>query len=220
MSSTLEGARASACGRSLFFFSSRRRHTRSKRDWSSDVCSSDLKHLGVPESRVQVIFNGVDPEKFSPQRQENGRRARVSSLGHIYPLKGQRDLIDAAVMLRPKFDNLEVCFYGTPSDREYFESCLAKVAQSKLDDCVSFAGPTTEPWRAYNEAEVMAFPSISEAFPYAVLEAMSCGAAIVATDVGGVRDRKSTRLNSSHVSISYAVFCLIKKIIDYDVIEI
>src|SRR5699024_11714209 len=27
---------------SAFFFSSRRRHTRSKRDWSSDVCSSDL----------------------------------------------------------------------------------------------------------------------------------------------------------------------------------
>src|SRR6266513_4300158 len=26
----------------FFFFSSRRRHTRSKRDWSSDVCSSDL----------------------------------------------------------------------------------------------------------------------------------------------------------------------------------
>src|SRR5271167_218309 len=30
----------------LFFFSSRRRHTRSKRDWSSDVCSSDLKPSG------------------------------------------------------------------------------------------------------------------------------------------------------------------------------
>src|SRR5699024_11892036 len=29
---------------SSFFFSSRRRHTRSKRDWSSDVCSSDLRH--------------------------------------------------------------------------------------------------------------------------------------------------------------------------------
>src|SRR5699024_11245540 len=28
-----------------FFFSSRRRHTRSKRDWSSDVCSSDLGHI-------------------------------------------------------------------------------------------------------------------------------------------------------------------------------
>src|SRR5699024_1007239 len=36
-----------------FFFSSRRRHTRSKRDWSSDVCSSDLNHL----------FNGYGLEK-------------------------------------------------------------------------------------------------------------------------------------------------------------
>src|SRR5206468_8114483 len=29
----------------FFFFSSRRRHTRSDRDWSSDVCSSDLEHI-------------------------------------------------------------------------------------------------------------------------------------------------------------------------------
>src|SRR6266511_5461884 len=35
----------------FFFFSSRRRHTRFSRDWSSDVCSSDLEHLDV-ESRV------------------------------------------------------------------------------------------------------------------------------------------------------------------------
>src|SRR5699024_12788644 len=31
----------------LFFFSSRRRHTRSKRDWSSDVCSSDLTRFVI-----------------------------------------------------------------------------------------------------------------------------------------------------------------------------
>src|SRR5207249_7396884 len=35
-----------ACFLSVFFFSSRRRHTRSKRDWSSDVCSSDLRPRG------------------------------------------------------------------------------------------------------------------------------------------------------------------------------
>src|SRR5207249_9193708 len=33
------------------FFSSRRRHTRSKRDWSSDVCSSDLAIIGADPSR-------------------------------------------------------------------------------------------------------------------------------------------------------------------------
>src|SRR5699024_8932825 len=41
----------------VFFFSSRRRHTRSKRDWSSDVCSSDL----FPQGLYAVIqeFNGL-----------------------------------------------------------------------------------------------------------------------------------------------------------------
>src|SRR5699024_11861896 len=38
--------------RRVFFFSSRRRHTRSKRDWSSDVCSSDLKKSGPPAARL------------------------------------------------------------------------------------------------------------------------------------------------------------------------
>src|SRR5437879_13717317 len=65
---------------------------------------------------------------------------------------------------------------------------MSKVADFELDNCVTFAGSTKEPWRVYSDADVMAFPSISEAFPYAVLEAMSCGAAIVATDVGGVRE--------------------------------
>src|SRR5699024_11325655 len=42
-----------------FFFSSRRRHTRSKRDWSSDVCSSDLVILG---SRLSPLVPEISPE--------------------------------------------------------------------------------------------------------------------------------------------------------------
>src|SRR5438874_3733220 len=39
----------------LFFFSSRRRHTRSLRDWSSDVCSSDLHHVASGGKRCEHI---------------------------------------------------------------------------------------------------------------------------------------------------------------------
>src|SRR5207249_6733686 len=39
-----------------FFFSSRRRHTRSKRDWSSDVCSSDLEKLRRDACRGRESF--------------------------------------------------------------------------------------------------------------------------------------------------------------------
>src|SRR2546421_574076 len=38
----------------FFFFSSRRRHTRSDRDWSSDVCSSDLLCVTVGKDRTEV----------------------------------------------------------------------------------------------------------------------------------------------------------------------
>src|SRR6267378_477934 len=50
----------------IFFFSSRRRHTRSLRDWSSDVCSSDLVTLAWPEL-MRFKRSMVDP---TPQRTE------------------------------------------------------------------------------------------------------------------------------------------------------
>src|SRR5437868_6003808 len=40
-----------------FFFSSRRRHTNSKRDWSSDVCSSDLDGRRTGDPRSIVLAN-------------------------------------------------------------------------------------------------------------------------------------------------------------------
>src|SRR5438067_13376179 len=39
----------------IFFFSSRRRHTRSKRDWSSDVCSSDLDAFGDTGQTLTIV---------------------------------------------------------------------------------------------------------------------------------------------------------------------
>src|SRR5690606_39468476 len=43
------------CLRALFFFSSRRRHTRFSRDWSSDVCSSDLLREWVAEQTLEMV---------------------------------------------------------------------------------------------------------------------------------------------------------------------
>src|SRR5690606_40783234 len=52
--------------RTSFFFSSRRRHTRFSRDWSSDVCSSDLvivprDHPGLRVERMLNVFGYLDP---------------------------------------------------------------------------------------------------------------------------------------------------------------
>src|SRR5437763_3525524 len=54
-------------------------------------------------------------------------------------------------------------------------------------------------------------PSLSDEQPRVVLDAASQAVPAIASDTDGLRDRKSTRLNSSHRCISYAVFCLKKK---------
>src|SRR5690606_39367726 len=45
----------------LFFFSSRRRHTRFSRDWSSDVCSSDLRAGRCAHDHLALMAEGVHP---------------------------------------------------------------------------------------------------------------------------------------------------------------
>src|SRR2546422_8297549 len=51
----------------FFFFSSRRRHTRCSRDWSSDVCSSDLEAPAIPATvPSRASKRSRSPPRFSP----------------------------------------------------------------------------------------------------------------------------------------------------------
>src|SRR6478672_2410872 len=63
----------------FFFFSSRRRHTRSDRDWSSDVCSSDL----VPLAEVPFAALEADDARVFPAPRAAFLRAWIGTRGHI-----------------------------------------------------------------------------------------------------------------------------------------
>src|SRR6266508_5194971 len=90
-----------------FFFSSRRRHTRLPRDWSSDVCSSDLERTLMLEAevsdaeglrRIVLEVNGKDAEEVvfqneRPVRKKNGMVARGTMPGKVKG-DGQRVVIN------------------------------------------------------------------------------------------------------------------------------
>src|SRR2546421_5428767 len=80
------------CVRVFFFFSSRRRHTRSDRDWSSDVCSSDL--LSVPEIAktlgVDVIVEG-SVIREGTQIRVHAQLIRAATDEHIWAEEYQRE---------------------------------------------------------------------------------------------------------------------------------
>jgi polysaccharide biosynthesis protein PelF len=160
-------------------------------DVIAPVCSYNTrweKWWEVPPERIKVIYNGADPEKFKPQTRPPNRHPVVINMGLIFALKGQLTLIEAAAIVRDRFPDVEFRLYGKPTDPDYFDRCQQKVKEYRLEHTVNFAGFTNEPWRIYGQADVVAMASISEGFPYAVIEAMLCGAAIVATDVGGVEE--------------------------------
>src|SRR6266480_4613335 len=69
----------------VFFFSSRRRHTRLTCDWSSDVCSSDLAHaLGLPcvtgIKGIEITENGAGSPGSARARREDGGTEEVFDL--------------------------------------------------------------------------------------------------------------------------------------------
>src|SRR3712207_9162431 len=76
----------------MFFFSSRRRHTRYWRDWSSDVCSSDLRHQRQVSARRDGL--AVRPEeRVRLEARLLGNRAaerRVGGAGGLGPRSGGR----------------------------------------------------------------------------------------------------------------------------------
>src|SRR2546428_10871023 len=71
----------------IFFFSSRRRHTRSDRDWSSDVCSSDLFRLllasaerRIKEAKVLLALGDLERVAQEPRASEGDLPAYVLAL--------------------------------------------------------------------------------------------------------------------------------------------
>src|SRR5699024_4932116 len=63
----------------LFFFSSRRRHTRSKRDWSSDVCSSDLSLSVVLASAAITATASLATDSLAEDPKEKAVKTYLSS---------------------------------------------------------------------------------------------------------------------------------------------
>jgi glycosyltransferase involved in cell wall biosynthesis len=126
------------------------------------------------------IPNGLDFTKFGrdvdPNKRDPFRLAMLFS--QTLPWKGSSDGLDAVLRLKEKYSNVEVEFFGVNERKKDLPSWIT-YHQTPTQD---------ELRRIYNRASIFLAPSHSEGWGLPPCEAMMCGAAVVATDIGGHRE--------------------------------
>ncbi len=166
----------------------------------SKVIESNLiETTPFTQSKIRLLHNGVDTNYFSP---DNGEREKtraefgiaddeivIGMLARLSKGKGHEELLEAAEELSKKFHNLKFLLVGEASrgEEDYAEKIKA-LAKSKNLKNVIFADFRSDTPNVLSAMDIFAFPSHSEAFGIALVEAMSMEKPCVASDSNGILD--------------------------------
>jgi len=160
----------------------------------------DVRELyGVPAERVRVIYNGIDVERYKPTFNPevltrygiDPERPYILFVGRITHQKGIMHLLRAAKYLP---GGVQVVLCATDPDTEELglevdrriEALKAEEGRKVIH--ISSFVPLEDIVPLYSQAAVFVCPSIYEPFGLINLEAMACGAPVVATAVGGIKE--------------------------------
>ncbi|HEX3792079.1 MAG TPA: GT4 family glycosyltransferase PelF [Pseudonocardiaceae bacterium] len=145
--------------------------------------------LGARHGIIRTVYNGVDPADF-PQVEAEPAVPTVSWAGRVDPIKDIETLLRGFALVHQRMPEARLrMFGGTPKGGQpYLDKCKALAAELGIGEVATFEGRVDEIRDAYVAGHVVVLSSISEGFPYTVIEAMTCGRPCVATDVGGVSE--------------------------------
>jgi glycosyltransferase involved in cell wall biosynthesis len=151
------------------------------------VCESEAeaaREIGWRPERVHVIYNGVEPAAAPPKTRGKG----IAFIGRNCRQKGVDTLLAAWQMLKSTVPDASLAVMSDLDDdlRNAFVSAGADVRPFGTPEAAA---------ALLADAAILAMPSRWEAFPYLLLEGLAGGLAVVASDVGGVRDCVRDREN-------------------------
>lgn len=156
------------------------------------VLSDRLKYIFsdyFDSSRIFSVPNGIDINLSQLEQKTSNTFPVVCYLGNLLLSKGIEDILNALVFLKNQQVDFKTLFIGGWGDQQTKEKCKQIVADNELN--VQFAGVKTgiEKYQLLKNSDIFLFtPNKPEGLPYVVLEAMSVGLPIIATDQGGITD--------------------------------
>lgn len=152
----------------------------------------------VDPARVHVIYNGIDLEEYKKTEETQALREYgvdpdvpyVLFVGRITRQKGVTHLVDAIRYLPP--GTQVVLCAGAPDTPEIAAEMREKVEEARREHprivWIEKMVTKQETVQLYSHARVFCCPSVYEPFGIINLEAMACGAAVVASATGGIKE--------------------------------
>lgn len=163
---------------------------------SDYVAKGLIDHLKIPSERVVTVNNGVDPifrqldahEVDSSVWHRHGVADNfILCVGNLLPVKNFATAINAYAQLARRNDLPQLVLAGGMKS-PHANELQQLVASHRLENRVIFLGytPTSELVHLYNGATMLVHPSLHEGFSFTILEAMSCGLPILASNTTSI----------------------------------
>jgi teichuronic acid biosynthesis glycosyltransferase TuaC len=140
-----------------------------------------------PTCRTSVVYNGVDPDQFSPGTEPDSTLLVVLSVGNLIPIKGHEVLIRAVAALVPEFPALALEIVGEGGERLRLGILTERL---NIGERVRFLGRKSrrEVVAAMRRCTVFALPSRYEGLGCVYLEAMAVGKPVVGCRGQGIAE--------------------------------
>ncbi len=150
-------------------------------------------HLRV--EKIRLIYNGVDLEKIKiyPQeeklriRQEIGLRGSpcVGIVARLSDIKGHQYLIEAMSYVIRELPNAQLLIVGDGREKNNLQK---KVIELGIQKNTVFIPSVEDTQTVLHAIEIFVMPSLQEGLGLSIMEAMAQGLAVIASDIGGIRD--------------------------------
>jgi L-malate glycosyltransferase len=155
-----------------------------------------IRNEGLPDRRIEVVYNGIDPTRF-PQRgdasiAEARRRLGLDrdttvlmQVARFHRVKDHETSVRAVAELTKRGRDFTMVYVGDGERREAMERLAEELG---VAGCCRFVGVRRDVHEILPAADVFVLSSVSEGVSVTLLEAMATGVPICATDVGGNRE--------------------------------
>jgi len=153
--------------------------------------NKDLEvEYGARAEKIMVVPNGIEVARFKEARCSRCTKdpRMVGLVGRVDNVKDIKTFLQVMAIVKKEYQKVAAWIIGpTDNQPEYYTECTELLDMLGLNDTITFTG-MADVLDYYKKMDVLVLTSIKEAMPLVVMEAMSCGIPVVATNVGACNE--------------------------------